>query len=112
MGNSATKAFEYCGYRDLSVRYGLRLVDLERVNSSKKPVSIDGPFKTLEIARTVVECDYLINVPVLKAHNRDPDDVQPQKSEGYHAKVHEDRIPQCQSAQSHRAVETVSWSPI
>ena len=35
----------------------------------KKPVSIDGPFKTLEIARTVVECDYLINVPVLKAHN-------------------------------------------
>ena len=30
MGNSATKAFEYCGYRDLSVRYGLHLVDLEK----------------------------------------------------------------------------------
>ena len=69
MGNSATKAFEYCGYRDLSVRYGLRLVDLEKGEFIKKPVSIDGPFKTLEIARTVVECDYLINVPVLKAHN-------------------------------------------
>ncbi len=69
MGNSATKAFEYCGYRDLSVRYGLRLVDLEKGEFIKKPLSIDGPFKTLEIARTVVECDYLINVPVLKAHN-------------------------------------------
>ena len=69
MGNSATKAFEYCGYRDLARRYGLRLVDLEKDEFIKKPVSIAGPFKTLEIARTVLECDYLINVPVLKAHN-------------------------------------------
>jgi len=69
MGNSATKAFEYCGYRDLSARYGLRLVDLEKDEFIKKPVSIDGPFKNLEIARTVLECNYFINVPVLKAHN-------------------------------------------
>jgi uncharacterized protein (DUF362 family) len=70
MGNSATKAFEYCGYRDLARRYGLRLVDLDKDEFIKKPVSIAGPFKTLEIARTVLECDYLINVPVLKAHNQ------------------------------------------
>jgi len=69
MGNSATKAFEYCGYKDLSARYGLRLVDLEKDEFIKKPVSIEGPFKILEIARTVLECDYLINVPVMKAHN-------------------------------------------
>ena len=69
MGNSATKAFEYCGYRDLARHYGLSLVDLEKDEFIKKPVSIAGPFKTLEIARTVLECDYLINVPVLKAHN-------------------------------------------
>jgi hypothetical protein len=69
MGNNATKAFEYCGYRDLSPRYGLRLVDLEKDEFIKKPVSIEGPFKILEIARTILECDYLINVPVIKAHN-------------------------------------------
>jgi uncharacterized protein (DUF362 family) len=69
MGNSATKAFEYCGYRDLSIHYGLRLVDLEKDEFIKKPVSIEGPFKNLEIARTVLESDFFINVPVMKAHN-------------------------------------------
>ena len=69
MGNSATKAFDYCGYRDLSARYGFRLVDLERDEFIKKPVSIEGPFKSLEISRTVLECDFFINVPVMKAHN-------------------------------------------
>ena len=70
MGNSATKAFEYCGYRDLAFRYGLRLVDLEKDEFIKKPVRIEGPFKNLEIARTVLECDFFINVPVTKAHNK------------------------------------------
>jgi uncharacterized protein (DUF362 family) len=69
MGYSATKAFEYCGYKDMASRYGLRLVDLERDEFVKKPVRIEGPFKSLEIARTVVECDFLINVPLMKAHN-------------------------------------------
>jgi uncharacterized protein (DUF362 family) len=69
MGNSATKAFEYCGYRDLVFRYGLRLVDLEKDEFVKKPVRVEGPFKNLEIARTVLECDFFINVPVMKAHN-------------------------------------------
>ncbi len=69
MGNNATTAFEYCGYRDLSVRYGLRLVDLEEDEFIKKPVGMEGPFENLEVARTVVECDFLINVPVMKAHH-------------------------------------------
>ena len=69
MGYSATKAFEYCGYRDLATRYGLRLVDLERDEFIKKPVAIEVPFKNLEIARTVVECDFFISVPVMKAHH-------------------------------------------
>jgi len=69
MGYSAAKAFEYCGYKDMASRYGLRLVDLERDEFVKKPVGIEGPFKSLEIARTVLECDFLINVPLMKAHN-------------------------------------------
>lgn len=69
MGYSATKAFEYCGYKDMASRYGLRLVDLEKDEFVKKPVRAEGPFKSLEIARAVLECDFLINVPLMKAHN-------------------------------------------
>jgi uncharacterized protein (DUF362 family) len=69
MGYSATKAFDYCGYTEMAARHGLRLVDLERDSFVKKPVRMEGPFKTLEIARTVIDCDFLINVPVMKAHN-------------------------------------------
>jgi len=69
MGYSATKAFEYCGYKEMASRHGLRLVDLERDEFLKKPVRIEGPFKSLEVARTVLECDFLINVPLMKAHN-------------------------------------------
>jgi uncharacterized protein (DUF362 family) len=70
MGYSATKAFEYCGYNEIADHYGLKLVDLERDKFIKKPVSIDGPFRYLEIARTVIECDFFINVPIMKAHGQ------------------------------------------
>jgi len=69
MGYSATKAFDYCGYREMASRYGLNLVDLEKDAFVKKPVRMEGPFKSLEIARTILECDFLINVPLMKAHN-------------------------------------------
>ena len=69
MGYSATKAFEYCGYKEMASRHGLHLVDLERDEFVKKPVGIEGPFKSLEIARTVLECDFFINVPLMKAHH-------------------------------------------
>jgi uncharacterized protein (DUF362 family) len=68
MGYNATKAFSVCGYKDMAKRYGLELVDLERDRFVRKPVRIDGPFQSLEIARTVLDCDFLINVPVMKAH--------------------------------------------
>lgn len=68
MGYSATRAFEICGYSTMTQRYGVRLVDLERDRFVKTPVRLDGPFQTLDIAQTVVECDLLINVPIMKAH--------------------------------------------
>jgi len=44
-GYSATKAFEYCGYRDMASRYGLNLVDLERDEFIEKPVHMEGLLK-------------------------------------------------------------------
>jgi uncharacterized protein (DUF362 family) len=69
MGYSATKAFPICGYTEMAKRYGLKLVDLERDRFVRKPVRIEGPFQSLEIAQTVIDCDFLINVPVMKAHS-------------------------------------------
>ena len=69
MGYNATKAFAVCGYKEMAKRYGLKLVDLERDRFVKRPVQADGPFRSLEIARTVLDCDVLINVPVMKAHS-------------------------------------------
>jgi uncharacterized protein (DUF362 family) len=69
MGYNATKAFDYCGYREMASRHELRLVDLEKDEFVKKSVRTEGPFKSLEIARTVLECDFLVNVPLMKAHN-------------------------------------------
>ena len=68
MGQSATKAFEYCGYTQMAKRYGFRLVDLEKDRFVEVPVTMDGPFKTLWISRTVHECDVFVNVPLIKTH--------------------------------------------
>lgn len=68
MGNSAAKALKVCGYHELAKRYDLRLIDLEQDRFVKKKVSVAGPFKRLEIAASVLECDFLINVPLMKAH--------------------------------------------
>jgi uncharacterized protein (DUF362 family) len=70
MGYNARKAFQVCGYDTIAKRYGVKLVDLERDRFVKKPVSIDGPFRCLEIVQTVLDCDLLINVPVMKAHSQ------------------------------------------
>ncbi len=70
MGYSASRAMQICGYHDMAKRYDLKLVDLEKDRFVRMPVQLEGPFNDLEIAQTVIECDYLINVPVMKAHGQ------------------------------------------
>ena len=69
MGNSATRAFRICGYDRFEKRYGVKLVDLERDTYGAREPTLSGPFERLEIARTALDCDFLINTPVLKAHS-------------------------------------------
>jgi len=68
MGNSATKAFSLCGYTEMAKRYGLELIDFEKDRFTKLEVPLAGPFRKLEIARTALECDFLISIPLMKAH--------------------------------------------
>lgn len=70
MGNSATRAFDICGYREIAAKHTVALVDLEKDSFVQKKPPMKGPFSKLEIARTVAECDFLINVPVMKAHSQ------------------------------------------
>jgi len=67
-GQRASRALDYCGYREMAKHYGLKLLDLEQGRFDKLKVPINGPFKTLEIARPVLESDFFINVPIMKAH--------------------------------------------
>jgi hypothetical protein len=52
----------------MAKRYGLELMDFERDRFIDMEVPIAGPFRKLEIARTALECDCLISVPLMKAH--------------------------------------------
>ncbi|NLM39600.1 MAG: DUF362 domain-containing protein [Firmicutes bacterium] len=64
VGDSTERAFTVCGYRELAERYDVELIDLKKDPAVKVR---QGAFE-LEICQSVVELDYLINVPVLKAH--------------------------------------------
>jgi len=64
VGDSTKRAFKVCGYERLSSKYGIPLVDLK--NDKSKVLSYKG--NDIRICSSALECDFLINVPVLKAH--------------------------------------------
>jgi len=60
IGDDTKRAYRVCGYEDLRNKYGVPLFDLKE----DELVVIGG----MEICRKAIETDFLINVPVLKAH--------------------------------------------
>jgi len=64
VGDKTSRAFEVCGYQKISQQYNVPLVDL------KKDEYITRRCNGLElkVCKSILEVDYLINVPVLKAH--------------------------------------------
>ncbi len=64
VGEDTDRAFDACGYRELARRTGVKLVNLERAPA--KEVQAGGV--SLRVCTDVLDVDYLINVPVLKAH--------------------------------------------
>lgn len=62
-GNTRT-AFRECGYNQLGEEYGVEIIDLKQ-DRAKNIAVADENFK---VCRQVLAVDYLINVPVLKAH--------------------------------------------
>ena len=64
VGDSTKRAFEYCGYNDLAGRLGIPLIDLK--NDSFSILSHSG--YDIAVCNEALKTDFLINVPVLKAH--------------------------------------------
>lgn len=64
LGDSTARAFRICGYEELAQRYQVELVDLKK----DQTVTVSAGGLTLDICRSPLNVDYLINVPVLKAH--------------------------------------------
>ena len=64
VGDSTLRAFKHCGYEELSARYDIPLIDLK--TDPYKSYSFDG--YEIKICNEAMDTDFLINVPVLKAH--------------------------------------------
>jgi uncharacterized protein (DUF362 family) len=64
LGETTTRAFDRCGYSALAKKYGIKLFDTKNDKVVKK--TADG--LSLGVCETVLNADFLINVPVLKGH--------------------------------------------
>ena len=64
VGDRTERAFRVCGYTDLSEKYSVPLVDLQKDDS----VALEASNGDYRICRAVLELDRFINIPVLKGH--------------------------------------------
>lgn len=66
VGYSTPNAYKSCGYHALEKRYGVALIDLKKSparNMRSRKFDMD-----IDISEIALDTDFLINVPVLKAH--------------------------------------------
>lgn len=64
VGLCTHKAFKACGYEELSRRYGVQLINAKE----DRVVDLEVEGEIIKVFASFLEVDYLINVPVLKAH--------------------------------------------
>ena len=66
VGDSTKQAFKYCNYEGLAQKYSIPLIDLK---GDKKTTLTYGDMR-INICNEALNTDFLINVPVLKAHGQ------------------------------------------
>ncbi len=64
VGDSTKRAFEVCGYNRISQKYDVPLIDLK----SDPTVMYSENGISMKVCKSAIETDFLINMPVLKAH--------------------------------------------
>jgi uncharacterized protein (DUF362 family) len=68
IGLDVKKAYSFLGYDKIARKTGARLVDLYDENFVDIPIRGSNLHASMQIAKTIVEADFLINVPVMKTH--------------------------------------------
>ncbi|MGD8740940.1 MAG: DUF362 domain-containing protein [Desulfobacterales bacterium] len=68
VGLDVKKAYSFLGYDKIAKDTGARLIDLYDEEFVDVPVAGSNLHSTLQIAKSVIEADFLINVPVMKTH--------------------------------------------
>ncbi|MCL1997800.1 MAG: DUF362 domain-containing protein [Turicibacter sp.] len=70
VGNDTKKAYKICGFDQIGARYNVPLIDLKNAPAKTYHFAAKQPAYELDIkiANAPFEVDFLINVPVLKAH--------------------------------------------
>jgi uncharacterized protein (DUF362 family) len=68
VGLDVKKAYSFLGYDKIARTTGAHLVDLYDQEFLDIPITDSNLHSTMQIARTIMEADFLINVPVVKTH--------------------------------------------
>ena len=64
VGDSTKRAYKNCGYEELSKRYSIELIDLK----TDRHTTLNMGGYSIEVCKEAIDTDFLIDVPVLKAH--------------------------------------------
>lgn len=64
VGDSTIRAFKTCGFNELSDKYNVKLLDTKK----DSVIKIKSGGLELDVCISILDVDYLINVPVLKGH--------------------------------------------
>ena len=64
VGDSTKRAFKFCGYEELSRKYNIPLIDLK----SDSCTTLKHSGYEIKVCNEALNTDFLINIPVLKAH--------------------------------------------
>jgi len=65
-GHNTKQAYKICGYEALNKKYGVPLIDL----SNDRFITLKHDNNNFQISETALNSDFLISVPVLKAHSQ------------------------------------------
>ena len=64
VGDKTSESYEVCGFKSLCEKYNVPFLDMQK----EKGVPVQCGDLTLNICKSVLDLDFLINVPVLKGH--------------------------------------------
>ena len=66
VGDRTSDAYEYCGYRQLTEKYKVHFIDIQKEAGE----TFDCEGMKLKIYKDLDEIDFMINVPVMKGHGQ------------------------------------------